>query len=201
MIRICNHIALMSLLLLCGCKQEHLSPKEFVRWVRDEANGLVVTKELEPYSFSLQYTPVEYSVLLEQGADHINKQEIATKKKERENMQYYTLRLRSADNREILSDAAGSEQASRLEYFMGPAQDDIVLIEGRDTLMSSLYHFERSYGLDNGNAIVLGFEKTPGFASTDKELIYNDRVLGTGPVHLTISHTAIQQIPPIRYEN
>jgi hypothetical protein len=195
---------LLLLVFLAGCqKGKALSPSEYVSWVRDPENGLVAQKTIAGYSFSLHYTPAEYSALLEApDKTKIAEGAVAQIKKEREAMQYYMLRIQSEKARDILtSEDAPNELSSRLEYFTGMAQDDIVLVEGADTLSSSLYHFERSYGLDKGNAIVLGFSKTAQFMNQDKELIYADRVLGTGPIHLTISHAAIQQIPPIRYEN
>ncbi len=187
--------------LLAGCKQSVLSPQQYMDWVRNEDNGLHISKTIEDYSFSLQYKPFEYVMFLQLGKENAIRSQVEAKRGEMDGMQYYTLQIQGKNRGEIVgNEYSAEEQAMRLEYFMGPAQDDIVLVEGKDTLPCVLYHFERSYNLDNGNALVLGFSKPANSGVTDKQLIYQDQVLNTGPVHFTISHAAIQQIPQIRYE-
>jgi hypothetical protein len=187
--------------LLNGCKQAVLSPQQYMDWVRNEDNGLHLSKTIDDFSFSLQYKPFEYVMFLQLGKEKAIRSLVESKRGEMDGMQYYTLQIKGENRGEIVGNQYSTEeQAVRLEYFMGPAQDDIVLVEGTDTLPCVLYHFERSYNLDNGNALVLGFGKSAKSGSTDKQLIYQDQVLNTGPVQFTISHAAIQQIPQIRYE-
>lgn len=192
---------LFALLVWSSCNPSSLSPADYMAWVRNDDNGLRVEKVIDQYTFSLQYKPFEYEALQELGPAKATRSSVEAKRAMYDSTQYFTLHIKSGNHQEVLNTNGNAlEQAQWLEYFMGPAQDDILLVDGKDTLPCILYHFERSYNLDNGNAIVLGFEKTSRSHTGDKEIIYNDQVLETGPVHFTISQAAIQKIPQIRYE-
>jgi hypothetical protein len=187
-------------LLVC-CNHASLSPRAYTEWVRNSENGLNVNKRIGDFDFSLQYKPVEFVIMEQYKSDTVSRKSIEGHAKELDGMQYYTLRIRSSLQNEMLRAGISdeSEYASRLEYFLSYAQDDIVLVENGDTLPCLLYHFERTYSLSPFNDIVLGFEKEPASAQYDKTLIFQDQALGTGPVQLTISSKDIQQIPSIHY--
>lgn len=199
MIRCC--CIFLSLFLFASCKIKMLLPHEYVTWLNDESNGVKVKKNIGDFEFSLLYKTPEYIILQQEKTDAIKSTTMESRKKELEGMQYYTFQVKTGDGKDILQtgNADENEYASRLEYFLSDAQDDMMLVENGDTIPCTLYHFERNYNLGPLSTIVLGFEKAKTFSSADKTFIYNDRILGTGPVQLTIQEKNIQQIPSIRY--
>jgi hypothetical protein len=196
-----HYIFISLFLLVISCKQKMLLPHEYVQWMSNESNGVKVKKKIGDFEFSLQYKTPEYVILQQYKSDTIKSETVNKEKKELDGMQYYTFQVKSEDGKDILQTGISdeSEYSSRLEYFLSDAQDDMSLVENGDTIPCTLYHFERNYNLGPLSTIVLGFEKTKTFSSADKTFIYNDQVLGTGPVQLTIQEKDIQQIPPIRY--
>jgi hypothetical protein len=192
----------LCVIFLASCEKEFLRPNQYVKWLEDESNGLKVKKILGDFEFTLQYKPTEYVIFDQYKSDTLQKGTMDEKRKEYDGLQYYTFQIKANGSQEIMkADISNeSEYNSRLEYFISPAQDDIMLVENEDTLPCVLYHFERSYGLSPMNNIVLGFEKSKQSSTADKLFIYNDQVLGTGPVKLTIQEKNIQNIPSIRYE-
>jgi hypothetical protein len=194
-------LAIAIVMLSCGRKL--VSPHEYVKWMKDKQNGLFVTKTIADFEFSLQYKSAEFIAIEQIRSDSVSSKTIEDRKRAINGMQYYTFRIKALDGKEVLQSgiADESEYASRLEYFLSYAKADISLIENGDTLACALYHFERNYGLSPITNIVLGFERKPGSESADKTFIYNDQVLNSGPVQLTIQAHDIQQIPLIDYAN
>jgi hypothetical protein len=188
---------ILPLLFTTSCSQGVLSPISYAKWVSDSDNGLNTKKKIGHYEFSLQYKPLDYVVLLEEGVK-VPLDKLESRKKELEGMQYFTFRITSLTEDDMLrtDQQDENEYYQRLEYFVSSAQDDISLIDGGDTLPCAIYHFERNYGLAPFNNIVLGFEKS-GKNAGDKTLVYNDNALGAGPVLLTIKGNAVKQIPQL----
>ncbi len=182
---------------LAACQKRSLTPMEYVSWVNKEDNGCLVKKEIGQFEFALQYKPIEYVVLMEEKDEHLKKQVLEKRMTELKGMQYYTLKITSKEGKEFLKTGISSEEEyyGRLQYFVSAMQDDLALIEGKDTLPCLLYHFERNYGLAPYNNIVLGFKTGNEGKAEDKTLIYEDQVLGLGPVRLTINGKDISNTP------
>jgi len=192
-------ILLLPLLLLvrsCGEKQS-LSPADYVRWVEDESNGLQVRKRIGAYEYTLQFRPHDYVALKDHGPAGLSPALMEEEKTAMADMQYFTLRIAAEDHADdLLKYDTGDDQDyfSRLEYFSAAMQNDLSLAEGKDTLPCLLFHYERTYGIDPHSTFLLAFPKSK-YAASDKRLIWNDRVLGSGPVHLLIKAENLNRIP------
>jgi hypothetical protein len=94
------------------------------------------------------------------------------------------------------------EFTSRLAYFTGIMQQDIFLVEGKDTLPCLLYHFERTYGVDPRSTFLLGFPlaQVKNEAMVDKTLFFDDRGLGSGPVMISISNENLNTLPSLKLD-
>jgi hypothetical protein len=186
------------LLALVSCSKRDLSPLQYVKWVENESNGLKLKKGIGDHEFSIQYKPLEYIALMEKKDERISENEVSKRTNELKGMEYYTFRISSTKNKEILTDNIGSENEyyERLQYCMSPMQDDINLVKGTDTIPCALFHFERTYGMTHYCNFVLGFPTDNEKDKTeDRKFIYNDRLFGNGPVILGISAKNISNIP------
>lgn len=191
---------LMAVGFLCSCGKKSLSAVEYVKWVSNEDNGLCAKTTIEDYEFSLLYKPLDYVALQENHGKAVSADSLEKIKKTLSGMQYYTFKIKARQSNELMANGIkeDNEYYQRLEYFMGPMQNDIELIDGKDTLACTLFHFERNYGLAPFNNFVLAFEqtdKTQQNNSRDKTLLFSDQVLGTGPVRLTIKGQQIDHTP------
>ncbi len=187
-------------LFLVSCTKQSLTPREYADWIVNGDNGLLAKNEIGKYEFSALYKPIEYIVLMQTKNDLITKETIAEESKNFEGMQYYTFQIVSKDGKELMASNIQSEQQyyGRLEYFMSSMQDDISLVQGNDTLPCLLFHFERNYGMTPSANFVLGFDKPQnGMEYADRILMYYDRILGCGPVKLSISGKSISNIPKL----
>lgn len=206
-----NNIALMSkiyiwfllFLLLLGCGPKRLPPSDYIKWVENKANGLFIEKDINNYSFRLQFKPVEYIIAREFGPENLYKiDEFEARKNQLDSFCYFNLDISSADKKKsVLSEdlVEQKEYYSRLNYYTSFAQNDIKLCANGDTLSCSLYHFERTYDISPFNTIVLGFKLPCKLKdlNSDLQLIYEDKVLSVGEVKFLISKNKLQNIPQL----
>lgn len=196
------YLLLFGLLVACtNPGSEPMEPVSFVKWVENQDNGLKVVKEFDQFKFSLQYRPLEYISVLENRDKQLTEATVTDDVNELHGLQYYVLKIQSKTANEMLETGIDNEEEyfERLYYFTSLAQIDISLVQGTDTLPTVLYHFERNYGLAPYNNMVLAFEENN--IPADRQLIFNDQVLGLGPVKLMISQQAINRLPELKTKN
>lgn len=187
-----------ALLVWSGCSKKAVDTRTYISWVEDPDNGLRVNKTIGAYSFRFLYQPHDYLALRRLNEFSFNRDSIKNVNEQLGNLQYFVLRIQGENGGELMREGIKDdmEYYRRMEYFMGPMQDDLSLIDGKDTLACVLFHFERNYGLAPYNDFLLGFEgSSDSSLICDKTLLYDDYILGTGPVHLTISGKDINNTP------
>ena len=115
------------------------------------------------------------------------------------NLEYFTFKISTKNEEDVLSCGITDEQEfyERLEYFMDHAQTDFCLISDDDTLQCKLYHFERTYGLSPNTNIILGFQR-PSTTNSNYCIVYNDRILGIGPIRMEYSIDDLKNIPLLK---
>lgn len=198
------HIIILVILALTSCAKKALDPSGYMQWVEDEKNGLRVNKQVGDLIFILQYKPVDYVVLQEVKDPDISREVYEKTSDNFKGMQYFTFRIKTSQgNMSPLKYnlSAQEEYFGRVEYFSFRMQQDIKLIDGKDTLNCALHHFERDYELTPANTFVLGFELPAGQEKNetrDKIFIYNDRVLGAGTIKIGINKRDINNIPTLK---
>lgn len=200
----------MLLMMQYACTNPQLSPKAYIAWIENENNGLKTTQLAGDYRISLQYKPLEYVVMLNERNDNIDKATMDKGIEEIKDMQYYTLRINTKDEKtEMLRTnlTETNEYYQRIEYFSFHLKNDLYLVDGTDSLPCGLFHFERSYGVSPGNNFLLAFplskkeieqRKNGKNYSEEKTLVYNDRFLNTGTVKLEIKKSALENIPGLK---
>ncbi len=187
-----------AILVLQGCKVESLSPEELAGYVNNRENGLTQSRKIGPYILEAQYKPVDFISLLEKEND-LTESYLNKRRKELKGLQYYKLRLASADPHQRVMDIGNySEQDyyNKIYYFGLEMQQDIKLLESDDTLKCVLFHFERNYDLAPYVDFNLGFEKNT--APGDRELILMAHKIGLGTVKFRFKAAAIHNIPTIK---
>jgi len=200
MVAIRNTLLILSVsLLAASCQRQMTQSSDYISWVEDEDNGLVVKKEIDGMEYNLLYKPHDYILAKEYSANILDKGRIEARRKELGDLQYFTLRIRAGNNNELMKAGIANEQEyyARLEYFMSGMQSDLYLVEGKDTLPCRMQHYERTYGMSPWNNFVLGFDNPEKNKQEDKLLVYEDKVLGNGKVMLKIKYKAIENVPAL----
>lgn len=185
--------------IIACTKPAALNVKEYTRWIEQSENGMHTSKKVDDFEFALLYKPVDYLLAMDLKSRQLSKADIQKKKESLKGYQYYTFRIRSTKDNEFFRTGITDENQyyERLEYFVSNAQNDIMLVEGTDTIPCAVYHFERNYGVSPYNNIVLSFEERDSTHSKDKVFIYDDKVLGLGKIAIGIQTSDIKDLPKL----
>src|SRR3954471_7951859 len=192
------------LFIAYGCGQnDKLLPKEYEAWVENPKNGLCVERKMNPLSFSIQYKPLEYIVIKEEKSNSIMQSKINSRSNVLKKMQYFGLRIKTAEGGDILAVNSPAEQEylQRQNYLMNDFQNDIQLVDGKDTLACALFQAVGNYGLAPYIDFMMGFEtkdSIPKHILNDKEVIVDDRVFGNGILKFIIKKEDINNTPEIK---
>jgi hypothetical protein len=186
----------IGLMALSSCGTVELSPSEYVKWVEDEANGLLQKRALADIDFQLQYKPLDY--LLEQ--ENVSPELQAKRKEELRGMHYFNLTYlpKEKGKGDLLKQAVSSQSEYQqvLYYFSYQFNQQIFMLQGNDTLTCSLFHFVRDHGLSPTLRFVIGFENRG--IEEDMQLVIHDEVFHNGPVKFNIKKQQLHSIPNIK---
>lgn len=79
-----------------------------------------------------------------------------------------------------------------IAYLSFDMQNDFKLLCGEDTLMSVLYHFERTYGVTPYRKILMAFEKCR-LDDNNIKLVFNDKLYNYGIINFSFASEMIKQ--------
>jgi hypothetical protein len=181
-------------------KMVTMPSENYITWVRNPQNGLVKTKTIDDLKFTVQYKPYEYIVCLEERSDKVADTTMKRKVKELDGMQYYDLKILLKTNEgELLKSGINSmeEYDKRVKYFSFGMQNDIQLVDGKDTLPCVMYHFERAYDATPVCTLLLGFNKDNSNAAKPKTLLVYDRTFNKGLLKFTFTEKRLQTLPKL----
>jgi hypothetical protein len=183
---------------------------DYVQWVKKPENGLCLQQKVEDISFILQYEPLEYVALRNLKAEKVTKSLLESEKKQISGFQYYTLTIETDKGTDILKYGTNSpyDLSQRIDYYSFRMQNDLKLVEDKDTLPCIMFHFERTYGIAPYSNFVLAFELSASekacldrgikYVYKDKQFIFNDQILKKGIVKLKLKHADLDQLPIIK---
>ncbi len=189
------YIILSFHLLACSDATSLLDGKEYLSWVKNPDNGLMLTKKLGGISYSAQYKPYDFIVLNEQKEYNLPKTIVENREKELKGMIYYNIRISTLDQTDILAKGVNDKSiyTQRLNYLSYDFQNNISLVTETDSVNCGLYHFVQTYGITPYIDMVVGFAAEQ--IATSQTLVIDDRVFGNGIIKFYIDKQDINNIP------
>lgn len=195
------------MLMACSCSNSPtLEPDELKSWVMNPDNGMLKEKEIYPFRLSLLYKPAAYVVLHELKASP-GTEEFQHLIKEQSAYYHFTLRIDSKDRKEEFLKTGiknNGEYYERLQYFTGLIQKDVSIVIGNDTLPCVFAHLERLYHMASYGDLHLVFpvskkdNKNSNNMVGSLSFVYEDYILGVGPLKFTYDTETINRIPQIK---
>jgi hypothetical protein len=183
--------------LLCSCRKAQLTQDEYIRYISDPENGLVLEKKIQDYKITLSYLPVEYMALKELKILNEPIENYTLIKDKYKDHNYFNLRIENltGSNSPVRKDASDyPEYAQKLDYLTFFGQNDMKMVVNSDTIDCVLYNFENNFQLLPFNDIQMAFRNTQ-IPDTDLEIIWNDVVTGVGRVKFTLNKKNLNNIP------
>ncbi len=207
-------ILTLSLLLIfvvssCTLNTTNYSPREYVQWINDPDNGMISEFKSENYTYSLQYRPVPFLVLLEANSPELSFKMFDSISDEISGFQQFMLHVSSNDNTQnwqekSLRNFEGPDQ--QIRYFSFSMQNDFKLIQGVDTINCSMFHFERDYGIRPYGTFLIGFEcevanksvSNTSLNGASLKIIYKDSSFDNEEIEFNFSSNNINKIPTLK---
>jgi hypothetical protein len=192
-----SYILLSVSFFLVSCHRE-LVPREYVRYVENPENGLLVNSKVNGVSYTLQYQPTDYLVMLELKSFSIPPETFQTEYNRFKGMEHYVFHIDIKEWDSLISHAKDTVVVRKgmTEYLDFKIQKDIKLVEGSDTIPCGISECESSMGMYPYYSFVLGFNVKD--KSNDREFIYGNKNIGTGNIKLTVKSKSIQNIPKLK---
>lgn len=202
-----NSLSFITLIILtsflCACsndamdqenenKNEHLSLsntktelplEQFVKWVGEKDHDLSKTKDISEMSYHLSYMPKECMAYMELNKPNYTNEELEAVLNHYKEMTYFNFRieLKQAQGEILKYNLTSAQQYNeRINYVSFQMQNDIYLVQGNDTLIPGLYHFERTFDVAPFMTVMLAFDNKKFNPEDEFTIVYNDKLFNKG---------------------
>lgn len=199
----CFHLLLFCCFIwFVSCKHAKvLDAFDYIRFVENEKNGLLIKKEVGNYLFRLQYKPVPYMVLTDNEHLPINQEQFLAEEREYSKFQYFTLRItmnNDPENSVFMYDVGSEEQYNNLlHYFETDMKNDIRLIVGDHSYPATTIHYVRENDRGEFNNFLVAFPAIV-HSEVNRTFVFNDRLLKNGVIQFTVESQALSNIPELK---
>ena len=192
-------IPMMTLLFSCQSPPETLS--DYNQWARDNEDLFFKEKTSEDYLFRLQYRTHEMIIAQELGGE-ADSSAIQNRLDKIWDLQYFNLyvsplKAKGMSTVSIRNQHKMTDLGTYLSYRM---QNDLILLEGEDTMKCVLFHFESYADLNQKNNFVLAFEQNDQTNTKPKTIILKPGMLNRQSVVFQYDTQTLTQIPQLLWE-
>lgn len=195
------------LLLLTSCLNppQIVSPQQFGHWYEKNKEKLAVKKEINDMTYSVQYVPYEYLVIKNLNKTNSLSADSVIARIGTVKEQYFTMRIGLVNSSKYLlyyNLGSNSTYDQRVYYYSFSVKNDLMLVEGKDTLRCIDSHFERTFGLTPYITLDLIFPIRPSAQRNENiQFIFNDIVFNNGRIKLIIPKEELRKIPKLNNNN
>jgi hypothetical protein len=173
---------------------------DYMSCVNDPKYGLVKNIEVGNFIIDMEYKTPEFMVMNEmiKTDEGFSKDLFKSTLADHRKMETFFIRFNGNSETDFLKqDLSDKNQYyERLNYFNGIVQEDLTLIDGKDTLPCTYTYFERNYGVGQKSTLIVGFEKA-NQTKADMKLILNERALGIGAQEFVLLKSTQDNLPQI----
>lgn len=186
-------------LLVLGCGKKELSPRDYMTWLQENRSNLIKRKEVGNFFFEVEYMPAAEMILKDIKDPEIDIKKFRKELREEQNMQCFVFKIGLIGEYDIMNYGVtgANDYSLRVKYFSFDMQNDLQLVDGKDTLCCQHHIFERTYGLTPHLTFSEGFSAINN-DNEEKIFIFNDRMFGNGPIKIKFEKRLISSIPVIK---
>ena len=178
-----------------------MSKDDLVGYIQKEKNGLVKKQEVNGITVSVSYFP--WQMLVAQELDGQNKSDSAIIKKLEKNYsgQYYFKAKFSKDGQEAIRRLGSFDRYSEMVQVLAFRMNDYINLTTpkRDTIEMADYFFDQTYGMSDGNTLLLSFSKDKITGNKTIDINIGECGFGTGALKFTFERDAIEATPKLVY--
>lgn len=192
-------LILLIVFLITGCTQKKVGTKAYLKYIADDGNGLIKSKEIDGMIVEVKYLTPEAMALNEIQDLSVNKQRFDKVLSEYKGFDYFNIAIRAKKERhiyELLNSEGISEQPIE-EYLNYKAQPDLYLVTGSDTAKCTLYSYSQTYALAKQFDIATGFVNIDSSGTNNKVLEFNATMFNRGLMKFVFDRNDINNVPAL----
>jgi hypothetical protein len=177
-----------------------LTSVEYVTWVNSEENGFFHEKKIGEIEYSLLLKPQNYVIARENLPHEISAEKFEILQEELGDLTYFDFRITIAECRdEILkyNNSFYSTYQERVNYCSFKMQEDIKLVQGMDTILCNLFHFERAFDLTPYLHFLIAFPSTFDMAKT-VTFLFEDNLFDNGYIKIGVDPRLLTRLPKLK---
>jgi|GEM_PF-886771 len=193
--------AIMIVLFSCNHHRVTLGRTALRKYISDPKNGLLKEKSVNGVTVRVSYQPVGFMVCRElDGSEKDNTKKASELEKKYERNYYFLLTYSKEGNEAIRQLGSFSRYSEMVQVFSFEMQKYVNITTAlNDTIPLSDYLFNQTYGLDDGNTILLSFQKEPVHASKWIDVNIAECGLGTGNIKFSFKRDDLAAVPLFDY--
>jgi len=194
------------LVFFISCEEnlpDKLSKTELVKYISDKKHGLAQEQEVNGIKVRLSYQPSSMLVVQElqeeQKRDTVLIKELENKYRDR----YYFLLKFSRNGKEAIRQLGGFSRYSDMVQVLSFQMNRFINLTTaqKDTVELGDYLFDQTYGMSDGNTLLMSFKKKKIEHSSAVEINIGECGFGTGALKFTIERKDIDKVPGLDYSN
>lgn len=189
-------------LLCCSHPPATLSREELFRYIGNKQNGLVKEQQANGLTVRLSYQPSSLLVLQEMEAyDNKRGDSVFTRTLEEKYNKSYYFRLKfSKHNREAIRQLGGFDRYSEMLQVLSFRMGSFIYVTTpqKDTLPLSDYYFDQSYGMSDGNTLLLTFDRSRLKDTEQFDIHLQECGFGTGDLRFSFLRKNLLKAPLLK---
>jgi hypothetical protein len=178
----------ITIIVVIACCSTSVTINEYLKWVEDEENGLLIHDKKSGNDFFLQYQPLEYLAIYNLRNDVISKENINKELNGLKGYYYFKFKIKPS-----------AQVNANEDYFNYEIARQFRLIEGADTLESAFFHLESTRNFSPFLTFMLAFPKQTSL-SKNLTFIYHDEVFGLKELKLNIKRKNLEKLSRLKIE-
>ena len=190
-------------LLLFGCRQtEPIGRSELQAYVANKTNNLKKEQTVDGVRVEVMYRPS--SLLVAQELEPLQVQDTSLIKnlEDKYSNHYYFIIKFSKENKEAIRQLGSfGNYSSMLQVLAFNMQNHISLRVEEDIIPVADYYFDQTYGMSNGNTILVSFNKMAFNNKNKFEIYISECGLGTGDIKFSFDRRDLEDTPRLDYRS
>lgn len=183
---------------MTGCNQNKvLNASQLIDWFQDTKNGYRIIKNANHFTFDLQLRPIEY----EKALVVIQKDNTADIQQQPQEEFYFTLKIKHSSGTDLSKINTQNDinlVERNLYYLSYGMEEDMVLVEGKDTILPLYFIYEKPYNLSKYSTFNICFSTDKIDTDSDLTFLLEGDFFNTLPIKFKFSKDKIYHHPKLK---
>lgn len=191
----------MALLCACSGTPKTMSRAELVKYIGDKDHGLSQEQEVNGIKVQVTYRPSALLAAQELGNGQLPPAAVVDSVESKYKKSYYFLLKFSKDGREAIRQLGDFSRYSDMVQVLSFQMPRFVNVTttAKDTVPLRDFMFDQTYGMSDGNTVLLCFEKEQLQNKKDLEINIAECGFGIGNLKFHFDQKDIERVPALDY--